>query len=38
MEVRGFCVQYTKRKNRERRNAEKSFTTKDRSFDEPAQD
>ena len=23
MEVRGFCVQYTKRKNRERRNTEK---------------
>ena len=27
MEVRGFCVQYTKRKNRERRNAEKNLQT-----------
>ena len=25
MEVRGFCVQYTKRKNRERRNTEKNL-------------
>ena len=25
MEVRGFCVQYTKRKNRERRNTEKKL-------------
>ena len=27
MEVRGFCVQYTKRKNRERKNAEKNLQT-----------
>jgi len=28
MEVRGFCIQYTERKNRERRNTEKFYNKK----------